>query len=199
MRILKAGILYFAIAFAAGFALGAVRVLWAVPRFGGRTAELMELPIMVVVTILTARFVILRLAVSSALSERLCMGLVALALLLVAELALVRPVRGLSPGTYVATRDPVTGSAYVASLVVFALMPIAVGRPRRPSLPTACAALAFVVCVAVAGPALADDLSRFERERAHMMLNIIKKDLIKYYYDPDFHGLHLDDSFDSAS
>lgn len=45
MQILKAGALYFALAFGAGFVLGTIRVLWAVPRFGERTAELMETPI----------------------------------------------------------------------------------------------------------------------------------------------------------
>ena len=50
MQILKAGVLYFALAFGAGFVLGALRILWAAPRFGTRTAELMETPIMFVVT-----------------------------------------------------------------------------------------------------------------------------------------------------
>jgi hypothetical protein len=42
MQILKAGLLYFALVFGAGFVLGAVRVLWIVSRFGARAAELME-------------------------------------------------------------------------------------------------------------------------------------------------------------
>ena len=40
MRIVKAGVLYFAIVFGAGFALGPIRILWAVPRYGTRVAEL---------------------------------------------------------------------------------------------------------------------------------------------------------------
>jgi len=48
MQALKAGVLYFALAFAAGFMLGIVRTLWAVPRVGVRVAELMEAPIMLV-------------------------------------------------------------------------------------------------------------------------------------------------------
>ena len=50
MLILKAGVLYFAIVFGAGFVPGSIRVPWIVPHFGERTAELMETPIMFVVT-----------------------------------------------------------------------------------------------------------------------------------------------------
>jgi len=50
MQILKAGALYFALLFGAGSVLGSIRILWVVPRFGTRIAELMEAPIMFVVT-----------------------------------------------------------------------------------------------------------------------------------------------------
>jgi hypothetical protein len=63
MPILKAGVLYFALAFGAGFVLGSIRVLWAVPIFGARTAELMETPIMFVVIALAARWTVRYLAV----------------------------------------------------------------------------------------------------------------------------------------
>lgn len=46
IHIFEAAALYFAIVFAAGFVLGSVRELWAVPRFGQRVAELIEEPIM---------------------------------------------------------------------------------------------------------------------------------------------------------
>jgi hypothetical protein len=65
-QILKAGALYFAAVFAAGFVLGTIRTLLIVPRFGVRTAELMEAPIMFVVTILSASWVTRRLRLSSA-------------------------------------------------------------------------------------------------------------------------------------
>jgi len=57
MQILKAGVFYFALVFGNGFVLGVIRQLWIVPRFGIRTGELIEAPIMLVVTILAARFV----------------------------------------------------------------------------------------------------------------------------------------------
>jgi hypothetical protein len=54
---LKAGAVYFALVFAAGFVLGTVRTLWVVPRLGVRTAELAEAPIMFGVSILAVRWV----------------------------------------------------------------------------------------------------------------------------------------------
>jgi hypothetical protein len=128
MPIVKAGVLYFAFVFGAGFVLGTVRTLWIVPRLGTRTAELMEMPIMLLVTIVVARWIILRLGVPSTLSARLGMGFIALVLMLVAEFGLVLWLRGLSIREYLATRDPVSGTVYYAMLVVFALMPLVLDR-----------------------------------------------------------------------
>jgi hypothetical protein len=128
MLILKAGVLYFAMVFGAGFVLGSIRVLWIVPHFGERTAELMETPIMFVVTIVASRWIVRRLAVPSAMLGRLGMGCIALVLMLVAEFTLVLRLRGLSIGEYFANRDPVAGVVYYAMLGVFAIMPVLVGR-----------------------------------------------------------------------
>jgi hypothetical protein len=131
MRILKAGVLYFALVFGAGLVLGPIRILWVVPHFGARIAELMETPIMLVVIILSARWIVRRFAVPATLPSRLSMGCVALALLLVAEFTLVLWLRGLSISEYLATRDPVSGTVYYLMLVVFALMPLVVARKQR--------------------------------------------------------------------
>jgi len=127
-RTLKSGLLYFTLVFGAGFVLGTIRVLWVVPRFGERMAELMETPIMLVVTILAARWVVQRLAVARTAAKRLAVGLVALALLLVAETTGVLFLRGLTMREYFASRDPVAGTAYLVMLAVFAIMPLLVNR-----------------------------------------------------------------------
>ena len=49
---IKAGVLYFCGVFGMGFVLGPIRILWAVPRFGERTAELLEAPLMLLVIVL---------------------------------------------------------------------------------------------------------------------------------------------------
>ena len=128
MQILKAGVLYFALVFGVGFVLGSVRTLWVVPRFGARTAELMETPIMFVVTIVAARWVVRRLAVPPKPSNRLGMGCIGLGLMLVAEFTLVLWLRGVSINEYLASRDPVSGTVYYVMLSVLCIMPLLVAR-----------------------------------------------------------------------
>ena len=40
--------------------------------------------------------------------------------------------------------------------------------------------------------------SAFDRDRGRTMLNVIKNDLKKNYYDPNFHGMDLDARFKQA-
>lgn len=126
MQVLKAGVLYFALVFGAGFVLGTVRTLWLVPRVGSRRAELMETPIMLVVTILVARWIVLRFAVPAVASARLGMGAIALFLLLLAEFGFVLWLQGQTIREYFASRDPVAGTVYYVMLAVFAAMPLLV-------------------------------------------------------------------------
>jgi hypothetical protein len=128
MRALRAGALYFALVFGAGFALGTFRVLVVVPRLGARAAELIEAPLMLAFTFLAARWTVKRLAVPPQWTRRLEMGAVALGLLLAAEFTLVLGLRGLSLREYFATLDPVSGTVYYSLLGVFALMPVLVHR-----------------------------------------------------------------------
>ena len=124
----KGGTLYFAVVFAAGFVLGAIRTLWVLPLFGTRKAELMEMPFMLAVTIVAARWTVLRLSVPMMWSARLEMGCMALVLMLIAEFGFVLWIRGLSIREYFATRDHVSGAAYYLLLAVFAIVPVLVVR-----------------------------------------------------------------------
>ncbi len=128
MQILKAGAFYFALVFGAGFVIGTVRVLWVVPSIGTRMAELMEAPIMFVVTMLAARWVIRRFDVPPTTVKRLIVGFTALGLLLGAELSLMLGFRRLTIGQYLAERDPVSGTVYLVILGMFASMPLLLAR-----------------------------------------------------------------------
>jgi hypothetical protein len=125
---IKAGLAYFALVFGAGFVLGALRVSLLVPRFGERIAELSEMPLMFGVIVMAARFVVRRFAVPYSIAARLGTGLLALALLLAAEALLAVVLQDRSLGDYVASRDPVSGSVYLAMLVLFSLMPVFIGQ-----------------------------------------------------------------------
>jgi len=127
-QILQAGALYFGLVFGAGFVLGAIRTTWVEPRVGARRAELFEMPIMLVVTILAARWVVLGQKPPLGIVPRLEMGGVALLLMLIAEFGFVLWIRGLTIEEYVRTRDKVSGAAYYLLLLVFAIMPLFAGR-----------------------------------------------------------------------
>jgi hypothetical protein len=128
VQILKAAILYFALVFGAGFVLGIFRTSFVVPKIGGRRAELLEAPVMLIVTIISARRAVLRLPTPLVVFARIETGCIALALMLIAELALVRLVRGISIREYLATRDRVAGTVYYVMLAIFAVMPLLVSR-----------------------------------------------------------------------
>lgn len=108
--------------------LGSGRIFWVVPRLGTRTAELIETPIMLAVTIIAASWIVRRFSVPFKVASRLGMGCVALALLLTAEFTLVLGLRGLTINEYLASRDPVSGTVYYLMLIVFAIMPLLVAR-----------------------------------------------------------------------
>jgi hypothetical protein len=120
---LKAAAAYFALVFGAGFVLGSIRVPFLVPRVGERIAELVETPVMLVVVIFAARFIVQRFCLPPFWTVRAAVGTTALALLIGAELLLAVALQGRSVGQYITSRDPVSGTVYLAALVLFAAMP----------------------------------------------------------------------------
>ena len=122
-RTLRAGVTYFALVFGAGFLLGMVRVPLLVPRLGERWAELAEMPVMAAVIVLAAGHVLRRFPEVRTGTRSAAVGLVALCLLVSAELGLALLIQDRSLGDYIAARDPVSGSVYVALLLVYAAMP----------------------------------------------------------------------------
>jgi len=123
IAVARGGLLYFGIVFGAGFVLGTLRVALLVPMVGVRAAELAEMPIMLIVIVLGAGFVVRRDPKRLTSRQWAAAGLIALALLLAAEIALSVMLTGQSIGDYVASRDPVSGSVYALMLIVYAAMP----------------------------------------------------------------------------
>ena len=127
-RILKAALVYFLIVFGIGFLLGPIRILFVVPRLGERLAELLEAPLMLVVIILSANWIVRKFQLPVQLVYRLGAGVLAFILGLVFEFGFVLTLRGLTLRVYFETRDPVAASVYYLTLVLFALMPLLVRR-----------------------------------------------------------------------
>ena len=123
-RALKSGLIYFAIVFAAGFALGTIRVLLLEPHIGSRYAKLTEMPIMLLVIYCAARYIVLKTLPASTNGLYVAVGVFALALLLLLEFTLVLGLQGISMDRYLESRDAIAFTAYLASLGLFAFMPL---------------------------------------------------------------------------
>ena len=128
MRTLKVGALYFALVFAAGWVFGPIRELWVVPYFGRTAGLLFEAPLMLVVMIAAARWTIRHHAVLSAFKTRATVGLMALGMLLVAEIISARALRGLSIADYLASFRSASGGISLLLFLLFAAMPTLVAR-----------------------------------------------------------------------
>ena len=113
---------YLGIVFAAGFLLGIARVVWLAPWLGERHAELLEMPVMLVVAYVASGYVLNRFRLPDAKSAA-AVGFIALFLLLALEFTLVLELRGLSVTEYLTSRDPLSGVAYAFSLLVFGALP----------------------------------------------------------------------------
>lgn len=118
----KSGLLYALVVFFVGFCLGTIRVLFVVPIIGVRWAEILEAPLMIVVSFFAARY-LLNLRGPFSRSQSFVIGLVALVFMAAAEISFVLA-QGFSMSEYVASRDPISGIVYLFSLGVFALMPL---------------------------------------------------------------------------
>jgi lipid-A-disaccharide synthase-like uncharacterized protein len=135
IAVVRAGAAYSALVFGAGFALGLIRVPYLVPRYGERIAELMETPVMLAAIFFASRYIVRRFALASSARLAVAVGMFALMLLVAAELLLMVALQGRDLAGYVASRDPVSGSVYLASLLLYALMPWLQARLRRSADP----------------------------------------------------------------
>ena len=131
MALLRPAAAYFALVFGAGFVLGAIRVPLVVPLVGTRAAELIEMPFLLLAIVLAARFVTRRLGRGLPTRAWLAVGCLAMAGVLGADLGVGVLLRGMTLSEALLNRDPVSGTAYYALLVLFALMPFLIVRRGR--------------------------------------------------------------------
>jgi hypothetical protein len=124
MQVIEAGLVYFALVFGLGFLLGSIRVPFIVPRIGQRYAELIEMPFMLLGIVLAAQFIFSYFTMPNTMLTYICVGLIALILVIMAELLLVIVLQRSTIKQYLKNRDPISGTAYIALLIIFAVMPL---------------------------------------------------------------------------
>lgn len=124
-RAILAGLAYFGVVFAAGFALGTLRVLVLAPKLGESTAVLVELPIILAVSWVACRWLIARLRVPKMLTDRLVMGGLAFAVLLGAEIGVSVLGFGRTLSAHLQQYQQLPTLIGLAGQVLFASFPIA--------------------------------------------------------------------------
>ena len=122
-RTFKAGAVYFLLLYVIGFLLGATRELLLAPRLGVAVASAIEAIPMVAAIIHFAPLIARRFGIPPKSGGRLLMGIFGLILLISAEVAMTRAMRGLSPEEWLAHFASFEGAIYALLLACFAAMP----------------------------------------------------------------------------
>jgi hypothetical protein len=89
------------------------------------------MPLMLGVIIAAARWLVLHRLDDGRPSSALSVGCIAMGFVLLADLAVGMWLRGLSVTEVLLNHDPVSGAAYYAALLFFAIMPTIVTRLRQ--------------------------------------------------------------------
>ncbi len=120
---LAAGFVYFAIVFAAGFALGVLRTVLIAPAVGETAAVSLELPFMLAISWFAARALIRRFRIGASLRSRLTMGGVAFALLMIAEICFSLLLWGRTLFEYIELFRSAPALVGLAGQIAFGLFP----------------------------------------------------------------------------
>jgi hypothetical protein len=128
MRIVAAALLYFVIVFGAGFLLGPIRVFWLEPHVGATVAALCEAPFLLVVMVAASRWLPSMLQIEHGVPSLVLMGIGALALQQVADVAVGVGLRGIAFADQLAHFATAAGLIYAGLLLLFAAMPLLVNR-----------------------------------------------------------------------
>lgn len=131
MRPAAAGFFYFAIVFAAGFVLGAIRVSVLSAAIGDLAATIIELPVILTISWIACLFVLRRFEVAQKAAARLTMGAVAFALLIAAEIALGLSLMDRSIDAQLAAMTAPPALVGLGGQILFALFPLLAPRCAR--------------------------------------------------------------------
>lgn len=121
---------YFFIVFFFGFIFGVLRTLLLEPIIGLNYAELVEIPLMLIVIYFTSVLVLNRFNIQYFFKIRLGIGMLALLFMLLAEFTLVIFISNSSILEYLNSKNNFSGYVYLISLLLFALMPLFVEKEK---------------------------------------------------------------------
>ena len=121
--VIRISLFYFVLVFSAGFVFGSIRVLLLAGFLGEANAELLEMPLMVIVCAFAARFLIFKNSEELTILSSILIGLIALAVLIFVEISVVLWLRKLTLSEYLSTRVSLAGLAYLIGLVWYAVAP----------------------------------------------------------------------------
>lgn len=118
-----AGFAYFAVVFAAGFALGIFRTLFLAPRIGEFAAVCVELPVILLVSWIACGWAVRRFRVAADIRRRAIMGAAAFLCLIAAEIALGIAAFDRTIVDVAAAWATPAGAAGLAGQVLFGILP----------------------------------------------------------------------------
>lgn len=131
-RILTAAAIYFVLVFAVGLLLGPVRVLWLEPVLGRTLAVACEAPLLLLAMAVAARLAPRWAGLAGGWASYLGVGVIALVLQQVADLAVGFGLRGMTLQDQLAHFATPPGWIYAFTLCVFVVAPlVAYFRTRR--------------------------------------------------------------------
>jgi len=128
-RVTLPALLYVATVFAAAFILGTLRVLVLAPRLGELAAVTLEVPVVLGLSWIVAGWVLRRWPLPRP-GQRLAMGALAFALLMLAETALGLSLFGRTMSEILAPMATLPGLVGLAGQIGFGLVPALRGQPR---------------------------------------------------------------------
>jgi hypothetical protein len=123
-------VLYFLIVFGLGFLLGPIRVLWLEPAIGQVAATLCEAPLLLAAMWFAAHWVPRKFGITSNRWSLFIMGLIALSITILAEVAVGSGIRGISWTEQFAYFATPAGVMYLSLLATFTLMPALINTKR---------------------------------------------------------------------
>ncbi len=118
---LQTGLVYGLLAFAAGFAFGALREAVLIPAFGSSAGHLIEFPLVTATVCAIGAWLARRTALP--VSAAIITGLAGTAVLVLIESGFALGVMGTSLGDYLAGYDLLKGNLFGVALVLMALAP----------------------------------------------------------------------------